>query len=322
METQSNDVPGPNISVVIPTHGGRFLAAAVASVRAQTFGEWELVIVDHGSTDGTADVAANLATEDSRIRVVTNARNTGSPAARNRGISSISATSEYVAFLDHDDVWFPEALQLLRTALIARPTASAAHGAAIWIDRHGSPLPFLRPPRRWGLVDGRLEEWPPHRPTEFANLAYEDCIVSMGSGLIRHTALKASGGFDLRAERADDYDMWIRLSRRGEIAFVDQTVLAYRQHEDQTTMRPPPPRGQGTPYVRYKMIVSPENTAEQRKLAVAGFRARQKRLFAERYRNLRTDLRRRAFHRVSEHILDLAVRAAAYAHGRPWEWHR
>jgi glycosyltransferase involved in cell wall biosynthesis len=312
----------PNISVVIPTHGGRFLAAAVASVQAQTVDDWELVIVDDGSADGTADVAADLAARDPRIRVVTNARNAGVAAARNRGIGAISAGSEYVAFLDHDDLWFPEALQLLRAELIARPTASAAHGLSIGIDHLGNRFERSPPPRRWGLIGGRIEEWPPHRPTEFANLAYEDCIISTGSGLIRRTQLMALGGFDLRAERADDYDMWIRLARRSEIGFVNRPVLAYRHHENQTTGRPPQPRGIGWPYVRYKLIASPDNTPEQRRLAIAGFRARQKRLFGERCSKLGTDLRRRTFHTAPRHLLDLGARIAAYVKGQPWDWHR
>ena len=110
----------PEISVVVPTHGGRFLAATVASVRAQTLPDWELVIVDDGSRDGTADVAAGLAAADARIRVVTHAHSRGIAAARNTGLVATTRTSRYVAFLDHDDLWTPDTLAVLRAALHAR----------------------------------------------------------------------------------------------------------------------------------------------------------------------------------------------------------
>jgi glycosyltransferase involved in cell wall biosynthesis len=313
----------PNISVVIPTHGGRFLTAAAQSVQAQTFVDWELIIVDDGSTDDTAEIAGSLAAEDPRVRVVTNPRNTGIAAARNRGLSSISPSSEYVAFLDHDDAWRPEALETLRAALVANVKASAAHGTATGIDELGATIPI--PPqrlRRMGILHGRLAEWPAWRPTEFANLAYENCIVSTGSGLIRRKELVAMEAFDLRAAPSDDYDLWIRLARRGEIAFIDRPVLAYRSHGGQTSFRPPPPRGQGTPYVRYKTITSPDNTEEQRRLAIAGFRARQRRLLRQRWSALETDWRSRDFGELPRHMVDVVARIAAYARGRPWAWHR
>jgi glycosyltransferase involved in cell wall biosynthesis len=316
-------VPSPDISVVIPTHGGRFLSAAVESVRAQTFGDWELIIVDDGSTDGTAEVAKSLAVEDRRVRVVTNARNTGIAAARNRGLAASSSGSAYVAFLDHDDVWLPDALETLRAALAASAKAGAAHGTATGIDERGTTVPL--PPerlRRMGIIDGRLVAWPPWRPTEFANLAYENCIVSTGSGLIRRKEIEAVGGFDLRAAPSDDYDLWIRLARRAQIAYVDRAVLAYRGHAGQTSFRPPPPHGQGTPYVRYKTISSPDNSEDQRRLAIAGFRARQRRLFRQRWSALTTDWRRGNGQEVPRHLLDVLARVAAYVRGRPWDWHR
>jgi glycosyltransferase involved in cell wall biosynthesis len=317
-------LPKPEISVVIPTHGGRFLSAATRSVQAQTFEDWELVIVDDGSTDGTAEVARRLAAEDPRVRVVTNPRNSGIAAARNRGLASTSSSAAYVAFLDHDDLWTPETLETLRAALLANPKASAAHGRATGIDALGTPIPV--PPeralRRMGIRDGRPVEWPRERPTEFANLVYENCITSTGSGLVRRKNLTLFGKFDLRAEPADDYDLWIRLARQSEIAFVDRPVLAYRSHGSQTSSRPQPPRGRGSPYVRYKMITSPDNSDEQRRLAVAGFRARQRRLFKERWSALGTDWRSGNLHQVPRHLLDVVARVAAHARGRPWGWHR
>jgi glycosyltransferase involved in cell wall biosynthesis len=310
---------------VIPTHGGPYVAAAVSSVVAQTVKNWELIVVDDGSRDGTGNLVAPFAAADSRIRAVVNAHRTGIVPARNRGLASISPASEYVAFLDHDDVWMANSLEVLLGELSVWPEACAAHGRAIKIDGNGIQCPDDRasvPVHRMGLSEGRLVAWPDERPTEFANLVVEDCIVSLGSGLIRRSAIERIGGFDLRAERAEDYDLWIRLSRIGPIAFARKDVLAHRQHQGQTSRRPRPPRGSGLGYVRYKMIASAENTPEQRRLAIAGFRARQRQLLAQQWVDLRRAWLQHDPTIVPRHLVDGAARLAAYARGRPWSWHR
>src|SRR2546421_13123372 len=103
----------PMVSVVIPVYNGeRYLAEAIESVLAQTICTWELVIVDDGSADGTPGVAQRYAGRDARIRVVRQA-NGGVAAARNRGMQETDPSSEYVIFLDHDDVWEIDALETL-----------------------------------------------------------------------------------------------------------------------------------------------------------------------------------------------------------------
>jgi glycosyltransferase involved in cell wall biosynthesis len=314
----------PLISVVMPTHGGPFVSAAVASVVAQTWTDWELVIVDDGSRDGTARVIASLAATDRRIRIVTHERNSGMPAARNGGLRAISAGSTYVTVLDHDDVWMPSTLDLLRAELCARPSAPAVHGVTINIDAEGRTLSIdAEPPWvRMGVAGGRLIPWPVDRPTEFANFAYETCAL-LGSALVRRSALERVGGFfDVRADQADDYDLWIRLSRLGPIGYIDCIVHGYRVHPNQCSRRPPPPRGWGMPYVKYKMITSPDNTPEQRRLAIAGFRIRQKRLLREQWASLQSAWKGREYAALPRHLAEAAARVAAYGRGRPWSWHR
>jgi glycosyltransferase involved in cell wall biosynthesis len=327
MRSRDSDAAGqsPTISVVIPTHGGRFVAAAVESVRAQSMVEWELIVVDDGSRDGTASVLASYAASDARIRVVTHRRCAGIVAARNDGLCAASETSRYVAFLDHDDVWMPTTLEILLEALAGRPNAVAAHGQGIKIDEDARPLGDETTPvpsRRMGLRGGRLVRWTLDQPTEFANLVVEDCIVSVGSGLIRRDALNRVGPFDPRAERAEDYDLWVRLSRIGPIAFVDRVVLGHRLHDGQTSRRPPAPRGRGLPYVRHKMIASPENSHEQHAMAIAGYRARQRQLLAQRGSHLASAWARRDVAGMARNLAEAAACVANYLRGRPWSWHR
>jgi glycosyltransferase involved in cell wall biosynthesis len=314
----------PAVSVVIPTHGGRFVAQAIGSVIAQTMPDWELVIVD-GSDDETGPVVARIAAADSRIRVVSEGRPQGAAAARNRGLRAITATSEYVAFLDHDDIWMPRTLELLIRALKALPSASASHGTAAKIDEQGQRCHGdieSVPARRMGILDGRLQTWPLERPTEFANLAVEDCVVSMGSGLMRRTALERVGPFDTRAERAEDYDMWVRLSRIGPIAFINSDVLGYRMHDGQRSRKPLRLGERGVEYIRHRMITCPENTREQHRLAIAGFRARQQQLLGQGYAELVASWRRGNLVDAPRHFVGAVACVARYARGRPWPWHR
>ncbi len=111
------------ISIILPVYNaGRFLDATLQMALAQTCADWELIAVDDGSTDETPILLQAFARQDRRIRVVTQA-NGGCASARNTGVNHIAANAEYVIFLDHDDLWEPDALEtLLRVA--PRPSRS------------------------------------------------------------------------------------------------------------------------------------------------------------------------------------------------------
>ena len=125
------------VSVVMPVYNGeRYLEAAVRSVMAQTFGDWELIIVDDGSTDGTPAIAARLAAEDPRIRLVKNIENRGVAASRNRGLALCGG--EYVALLDGDDLWRPDKLRR-QLALAQRTGADIVYCSYGMINDRGKP---------------------------------------------------------------------------------------------------------------------------------------------------------------------------------------
>ena len=110
------------ISVIIPIYnGGRFVESAVKSVLAQTVSDWELVIVNDGSTDGTRAILERLCAQDARIHVH-HQPNGGVSAARNAGIAL--AKGEYLAFLDADDEWYPDCLETYERVLAAYPQAA------------------------------------------------------------------------------------------------------------------------------------------------------------------------------------------------------
>jgi glycosyltransferase involved in cell wall biosynthesis len=263
------------ISIVTAAYNGeRFLAAALDSVAGQTVADWEHVIVDDGSTDATPEIARSYAAKDPRIKIYVKP-NGGVADARNFGYARIDPTSKYVIFLDQDDLWKPHTLERLMAALEADPDAVAAHGLTRQIDADGNP---------YGSETGAIISWErrqvvPYRlrvcersePTTFAVLINHCCIPTPGVVLIRRSAFetaKTGEGvyFDPTVATGDDWDMWLRLSLRGPLAFVDDVLLDWRMHEANGS------RGEEVTFaseskVRAKMAIWPELSREQRALA-------------------------------------------------------
>jgi len=221
------------ISIVIPTYNsGGYLSETVASVQAQSDTDWELVIVDDGSTDGTIERAEAWCRADSRIRFLRQVHQSANQA-RNLGLARCQASSWAIVFLDHDDVWEPQALEILGRSLSAHPEAVAAYGIAGYIDAEGRPY------------DGGLEAWTrdrvelterglvvvaPGRGTSFGVMALGNRIPTPGQVLIRRSALEQVGGWDSAALDSADYALWARLSLMGDLLFIDRRVIGWRQH--------------------------------------------------------------------------------------------
>ena len=150
----------PAVTVVIPTRNRfLFLAEAIESVRQQTSGDWEIVVVDDASDDGSAAEARNLLAEDGRMRLVALEEHAERSRARNTGLAGASA--RYVLFLDDDDRLLPTALETLASALDADPQASVAIGARRAFDTdgqtHRAPHPRFRVRKK--LVEELLLGW-------------------------------------------------------------------------------------------------------------------------------------------------------------------
>ncbi len=194
----------PAVSVVTPVwNAAATLAATVASVRAQTFPDWEMLLVDDGSTDGSRALAEALAAADPRIRVLAQGSNTGAAAARNRAIRA--ARGRYIAFLDADDLWRPE--KLARQV----PVLAAGHllvfSAYRRIAADGRPLGIVRPPprvSREGLLRGNAI----------------GCLTAVYDSA-------ALGRVEMPPiARRQDYGLWLELLRRTPHAIGLPEVLA------------------------------------------------------------------------------------------------
>ncbi|MFZ5811536.1 MAG: glycosyltransferase family 2 protein [Thermodesulfobacteriota bacterium] len=196
------------VSTIIPTYNrAGMVGEAVASVLSQTFADFELLVVDDGSTDDTAGELSRF--RDPRL-TVRRTPNRGVSAARNLGIAM--ARGRLVAFLDSDDLWLPEKLAR-HVAFMEHTGHAASQTQETWL-RRGRRVN----PRRIHLKkDG-----------DFFQSALALCLVSPSSVMIRKEFLDRVGGFDENLAACEDYDLWLRMLLRAPIGLVDEELTVRR----------------------------------------------------------------------------------------------
>lgn len=262
------------ITVVIPAYNsGAFLRAAIESVIAQTRSDWELIVVDDGSSDGSFQVAAEVSQRDARVKAHRQA-NGGVAKARNEGLSLAGGEASFVMFLDHDDQLEPDALEDLRAVLLRSPTATAAYGFARHVDESGrcltQGLERARGYERHSLSTAHTpRRMSPEEPDGFDNLVGWASIFTPGQVLIRARDLARAGPFDPGTVPSDDWDLWIRLSRLGPLLRVMRFTLDKLEHEGNESKRSQAMRG-AEPRLRQKLAADPSLTPVQRQLARLG----------------------------------------------------
>lgn len=206
-----NHLPAPRVSVVIPAfNAATFIEQTLATAQRQTLTTLEIIVVDDGSSDGTAAVVGRAAAVDSRVRLITQP-NRGLSAARNRGIAE--ARGDFIAFLDHDDLWQPDKLALQVAVLDRDDEIAVASCYSAIIDQDHRCVGWRYGGDANGHVYQQMLQWD---------------MVSGGSvATIRRTALAAVGEFDETLHVREDWDMWIRLARRFPFATVPRTLVGY-----------------------------------------------------------------------------------------------
>lgn len=198
----------PCVSVVIPAYNAAWcVGRAIDSVLAQSFRDFELIVVDDGSTDGTATL---LAAYGAALRVVTQA-NGGMSSARNAGIRA--ATGRYIAFLDADDRWLPDKLARQVALLEARPELAFCAAVASFEDPEGRCVGEWRGAS--GATAGISEVF-----------AHHGAVAGGASAVLARQALVMElGGFDETLAGAEDTDLWIRLAGRGGFACLAEPLV-------------------------------------------------------------------------------------------------
>ncbi len=210
----------PAVSVVIPTYNRcAFLREAVGSVLGQMFEDFELIVVDDGSTDATRDAVISF--DDPRVRYLFQA-NQGVAAARNWGAAS--SRGGLIAFLDSDDVWLPDKLRVQVSHFDKHPGVSICQTEEIWIRKGVRVNPAVKHRKHSGWI---FRECIPL------------CIVSPSAVMLRREAFDALGGFDETLPACEDYDLWLRASLRYEIHTLPEALIEKRGgHADQLSGQP------------------------------------------------------------------------------------
>ena len=207
------------ISVVIPLYNKvGSIGSTVESVLSQTYGDFELIVVDDGSSDGSPEVVGLFA--DSRIRLISKP-NGGVCSARNAGIAA--AKSEYVAFLDADDLWLPQFLEEIVRLMEDCPEAGI-WGTSYYLQKDGQRTSAAKPlPAGYrGIVDN--SGW---------TCAHIYCSSAV---CCRKSALVEAGLFDERMSYGEDLDMWWRIMLRHPAAYLNAECAVYRHDEDNRAM--------------------------------------------------------------------------------------
>lgn len=192
-------------SVIIPTYNRRdFLKKAVDTVLAQTHRDFELIIADDGSTDGTRDMLE--AYDDPRLRYVCQ-DNQGPAAARNLGLTH--AQADWIAFLDSDDWWLPQKLERSAAYIEMYPEIHIFHTEEIWY-RRGK---LLAQKKKHQKPDGQVY-----------CKALPLCCISISTAVVRRSILEKAGGFDESFPACEDYDLWLRITSRYPVKLIPEAL--------------------------------------------------------------------------------------------------
>lgn len=199
----------PLFSIVVTCYNyGQYLQQSLQSVLDQTCSDYEVIVIDDGSTDNTPDVMEQYAA-DSRFKYIRQA-NAGQPKAKNRGITE--SRGEFIAFLDADDIWLPTKLEK-QLALFADPLVGVVYSRRKWINQDGVEISGNeRILRRGDILDH----------------IFIDNFICFSSSVIRHSCLEEVGYFDENLPMGIDYDLWIRLAARYRFEYVDEPLVKYR----------------------------------------------------------------------------------------------
>jgi glycosyltransferase involved in cell wall biosynthesis len=203
----------PLVTVVVPTYQGeRYLRQTLDSVLAQSFTDYELVVCDDGSTDGTLAI---LDSYGDRLRLVRQ-ENRGVAAARNRAAES--ARGELLAFLDHDDLWEPEMLATLVPLLRDDPTLGLVYSDAHVIDKTGT-------------IRGRRGRYLRYHSGDVFDPLLHGNFIPVETTLMRTALYRELGGCDEGLRYLEDYDLCLRVARRTRVGFHPGPLARYRVHD-------------------------------------------------------------------------------------------
>ena len=206
------------LSIIIPTFNrSELLYRALNSVFMQTYSDYEVIVIDDGSTDGTAEMLQKNFTQ---VRYFYQS-NKGVSASRNKGLEL--AKGRWIAFLDSDDEWLPHKLEKQISLLKAKPDYKICHTEEIWV-RNGVRVNQMKKHRKTG---GWI--FPQCLPL---------CVMSPSSILIHHSVFDSIGNFDTSLPACEDYDLWLRITAEYPVLYIEEPLIKkYGGHDDQLSKK-------------------------------------------------------------------------------------
>ncbi len=205
----------PAISVVMPVfNGAKYLRQALASIRWQTFTDWELVCVNDGSTDASGEILRQFAAEDARIRLLEQ-ENRGIVGALNRGVQA--ARGPWIARMDSDDIALPQRLATQHEFVQQNPDCLAVGSDVLLIDPQGSPVREERYATTHVEIEHNLLTRQAGSLAHPAVLMHRDTVIELGM-------------YRQKFQWIEDADLWLRLARHGRLANISHVLLHYRLH--------------------------------------------------------------------------------------------
>lgn len=227
----------PTVSVLIPFHNRvQWTAEAVQSVLDQTYSDFEIILLDDGSTE---DVAPLLQLADERVRYIRQENNKGSAAARNRGLDL--ARGRYIAFLDSDDLFLPDKLEKQVALMDQRPDVVISHTSYQRISRTGERLEVLQSSKFSGKV----------YPLFYV---YVDPHIATPTVMIRHDALDETVRFRESLRIGEDVLFWLHFVKRSDLLSIDEPLTQVRVHGENASMDPGALAEGTTNLIRYGLL--------------------------------------------------------------------
>lgn len=209
------------VSVIIPVFNGeKYIAHALESVYSQTYRNFEVICIDDGSTDNSAGIIRNFESVIYHYQ-----ENRGIPAARNTGIKL--SQGELIAFLNQDDIWFPDKLRFQVNYLLEHPEVAMVH-TNISISKNGTTIASELP------INNR------HKCFSIFDELYLGNFINSFTVIVRRECLGVSGLFDEEIRITSDYDLWLRIAANFGIGYQDVVTGTYRLHSNNLSNNPLP----------------------------------------------------------------------------------
>jgi glycosyltransferase involved in cell wall biosynthesis len=216
-------VDTPKVSVIIPVYNGeKYILSSIKSAINQSYKNIEVIVVDDGSTDSTAEIVKGIRKLSNREKIkYIYQDNKGAASARNHAIRK--SEGQYIALLDHDDIWERDKIEMQVNYMKKNPDDCLVHTDAGFIDEKGNIIKEMKRPEGF-YVKGKC----------FKEL-FQQNKIRTSTVLIKKKCVDEVGGFDENIHYIEDRDLWLRLSRKYPFGYLDTVLAYYRIHKDNMT---------------------------------------------------------------------------------------